>query len=199
MSDGGDGHPPDFDDAPFPEEDEILAGLEDVQLSPTEHQRLKDLVNDDLAGLKNYDRRYLVVGAGGTSGAATRRMTVYDLLDARSNPPATAFRLEEYGLTPDDIRLWVRAFDILCGRASHIVAVIEDFDGSYVWEMGLIFAPGYRDKGWLLKRTYDDPEVERERYDNGMAISHVKLMLTGPRCQEWADTEELQEAVAQIP
>lgn len=54
-------------------------------------------------------------------------------------PKATT--LEDYGLTPDEIRLWARAFDILCGRATHIVAVIEDFDGGYVWEMGLLFAP----------------------------------------------------------
>ncbi|ELY97272.1 hypothetical protein C482_13600 [Natrialba chahannaoensis JCM 10990] len=83
---------------------------------------------------------------GGTTGAATRRKIVYELVDDRTDPPAVAFRLEDYGLTPDEIRLWARAFDILCGRATHIVAVIEDFDGGYVWEMGLLFAPPYRER-----------------------------------------------------
>jgi len=28
---------------------------------------------------------------------------VYELLDSRTNPPAVAFQLESYGLTPDEI------------------------------------------------------------------------------------------------
>jgi len=198
-SDEEDRGPREFEDATFPDQEELLAGLEDVRLTPAEHQRIKNLVNEDLDELKGYDRRYLVVGAGGGTGAATRRGTVYDRLDARTTPPAVAFCLEDYGLTPEEIRLWVRAFDILCGRATHIVAVVEDFDGGYVWEMGLLFAPSYREKAWVLKRRYWDPETERERYANGMAASHVELLLTGPRCHEWADEAELREAVDRVP
>ena len=198
-SDGDEDGPRDFDDSAFPSQDELVDELETVSLTPTEHQRIKDLVNHDLTDIKGYDRRYLSVGAGGTAGAATRRKIVYDLLDDRTNPPAVAFRLEDYGLTPDEIRLWARAFDILCGRATHIVAVIEDFDGGYVWEMGLLFAPSYREKAWVLKRKYDDPQTEREKYENGMAASHVELLLTGPRCYEWRDTAELRDAVSEIP
>jgi hypothetical protein len=126
-------------------------------------------------------------------------MTVYDLLNGRTNSPATAFRLEDFGLTPDEIRLWTRVFDILCGHASHIVAVLEDFDGGYVWELGLLFAPSYCETVWTVKRRYPDQEVEREKYDNGMAASHVKLLLTGPRCHEWVDADDLPDAVAEIP
>ncbi|SDR43931.1 hypothetical protein [Natronobacterium texcoconense] len=183
-----------------PDEDALLDEMESVRLSPSEHQRIKDLVNGErLNRIEGYDRRYLVVGAGGETGAASRRRIVYDRLDARTDPPAVAMQLEEFGLTPEEIRLWTRVFDILCGRATHIVAVIEDFDGGYVWELGLLFAPSYRAKTWVLKRRYPDEETERERYANGMAASYVELLLTGDRAHEWIDTDELRDAVDSIP
>jgi hypothetical protein len=77
--------------------------------------------------------------------------------------------------------------------------VVEDFDGGYVWELGLVFAPSSREKPWILKRKYDDPATERNRYENGMAVSHVKLLLTGSRCFEWQDVDKLREKVSEIP
>lgn len=187
-------------DSETPSEDELLDELTGIHLTPNEHQRVKDLINgEQLEHIKGHDRRYLVVGAGGETGTATRRKIVYDILDARTNPPATATQLEEFGLTPEEIRLWTRIFDILCGMATHVVAVIEDFDGGYVWELGLLFAPSYREKTWVLKRRYADEETERERYDNGMSASHVKLLLAGPRAHEWIDTSELRDVVGEIP
>jgi hypothetical protein len=184
----------------IPGEDELMAEIEGVSLTPSEHQRIKDLVNGArMDRIKGYDRRYLVVGAGGEIGATTRREIVYDRLDSRSDPPAVAMQLEEFGLTPEEIELWTRVFDILCGRATHIVAVIEDFDGGYVWELGLLFSPSYRDKAWVLKRQYPDEETERERYANGMAASYVELLLTGDRAYEWTDTDELRSVVDEIP
>ncbi|ELZ99184.1 hypothetical protein C439_15034 [Haloferax mediterranei ATCC 33500] len=147
--------------------------------------------------IKNHDRRYLIVGVGGETGAATRRMDVYDLLNDRNG--AISMRLEDFGLTPDEIELWNRVFDILCGRATHIVGVLEDFDGGYVWELGLLFAPSYRQKVWVLKRLYPDEQTERDKFDNGMAASHVKMLLTGNRCLEWRDEDELYDAVSQLP
>lgn len=176
--------------------DEIMEGVEGIELSPSEHQRIKDLVNGrELKCIKGHERRYLVAGAGGETGAATRREIVYDLLDNRDDPPAVATQLEDFGLSPEEIRLWVRVFDILCGMATHIVAVIEDFEGGYVWELGLLFADEYRQKTWVLKRQYTDADVEREKYDNGMGASHVKLLLTGSQAFEWTDVEELKELV----
>ena len=184
----------------IPGEEEVITEIEAISLTPSEHQRIKDLVNgEQMNRIKGHDRRYLVVGAGGETGAATRRRIVYDLLDARTDPPAVAMRLEDFGLTPEEIRLWTRVFDILCGRATHIVGVIEDFDGGYVWELGLLFAPSYRESVWVLKRRYPDEETERERYDNGMAASHVRLLLTGERCHEWVDVDELRNVVGEIP
>ncbi|XVH32389.1 hypothetical protein ACNS7O_04180 [Haloferacaceae archaeon DSL9] len=177
---------------------ELPEEIDEIRLTPSEHQRIKDLVNgEEMRRLKGHDRRYLIVGAGGATGAATRRMMVYDLLDERDGAVAT--RLEDFGLTPDDIALWTRAFDILCGRATHIVGVLEDFDGGYVWELGLLFAPSYRQKVWVVKRRYADDEIERDRFDNGMAASHVTLLLTGERCLEWRDESDLRDAVDTLP
>jgi hypothetical protein len=189
-----------IDSSTIPDEDELIGGLTGIQLTPTEHQRVKDLVNGDhLDRIKGYDRRYLVAGAGGETGAASRRQLVYDRLDSRTDPPAVATQLEDFGLTPEEIRLWTRVFDILCGMATHIVAVLEDFDGGYVWELGLLFAPSYREKTWALKRRYSDDDTERVKYDNGMSASHVKLLLTGDRAYEWTSTEDLRAVVDEIP
>lgn len=190
----------DTKDSEVPSKAELIDEITGIRLTPTEHQRVKDLVNSkQLERIKGHERRYLVVGAGGETGAATRRQIVYDLLNTRTDPPAIAMQLEDFGLTPEEIKLWTRVFDILCGMATHIVAVIEDFSGGYVWELGLLFAPSYRDKVWVLKRRYSDEELERKRYDNGMSASHTKLLLTGPRAYEWLDVAELRDVTDEIP
>jgi len=184
----------------LPDEDELLDGLTGISLTPAEHQRVKDLVNGEhLQRIKGHERRYLVAGGGGETDAASRRQLVSDRLDSRTDPPAVATRLEDFGLTPEEIRLWTRVFDVLCGMATHVVAVVEDFDGGYVWELGLLFAPSYREKSWVLKRRYTDEGTEREHYDNGMGASHVELLLTGPRAFEWVDVDELHEVVDKVP
>lgn len=191
---------PDHDQG-MPAEEQVVDELADgIPLSPAEHERVKNLVHgQQFQRIKAFNRRYLVVGTGEDDEAGERRQFVYDRLDSRTDPPAVATQLEDYDLTKDEMRLWVRVFDILCGMCTQIVAVIEDFEGGYVWELGLIFAPTYRKKTWILKRRYRDQETERERFANGMAISHVKLLLTGARAQEWIDTEELRDAVQSIP
>ena len=184
----------------IPDEDELVEGVESLTLTPEEHQRIKDLAHgEEFQRLRQYERIYLVCGAGGGSGAASRRQTVYELLDGRTNPSAVATQLEDFGLTKDEMRLWVHLFDKLCAFATHITAVIEDFDGGYVWELGLLFAPSYREKVWVLKRRYENGREEREHYDNGMGASHVRLLLTGDRAYEWADTDDLRETVSNIP
>lgn len=189
-----------LDGAEFPTEEETRDAYDGIVLTPREHQRIKDLVNGEhLERVKGHERRYLVAGSGEGTDAGARRKRVYDLLDARTNPPAVATRLEDFGLEDDEIRLWARVFDILCNEATHVVNVLEDFDGGYVWELGLLFAPTYREKVWVLKRRYPDPETERERYDNGMGASHVELLLSGPRAHEWTGEEELRTAVEEIP
>lgn len=184
----------------IPSKETLLDELTGLRLTPSEHQRIKDLVHGELLDeIKRYERRYLVVGAGGETDTERRRMLVYDMLNDRTDPPAVAMRLEDLELTSDEITLWTRVFDILCGMSTQIVTGIEDFDGGYVWELGLLFAPSYRDKTWVLKRTYPDPETERSRYANGMAASHIAVLLTGDRAFEWNNTTELQNKVTEIP
>ena len=180
---------------------EHFDGIADtVTLTPAEHEKMKSIIHgDEFERIKHFKRRYLIVGSGSDDGAGDRRQTVYDLLDARDEPPAIATQLEDFGLTNDDIRLWNCVFDVLCGVSSHIVAVIEDFDGGYVWELGLTFSPSYRSKTWILKRAYESEEIEREKYKNGMAISEIELLLTGERAEEWSTEEELKECAENIP
>ncbi|PSQ08806.1 hypothetical protein BRC95_02495 [Halobacteriales archaeon QS_5_68_33] len=104
--------PREFDDEAFPDQADLVAGLEEITLTPAEHQRIKNLVNKDLNELKGYERRYLNIGAGSDADAAQRRELVYELLDGRTTPPATAFELEDFGFTTDERRLWCRAFDM---------------------------------------------------------------------------------------
>ncbi len=182
----------------LPSDAELLACLPERKQTPKEHQQVKDIVNGSrLQAYKGHGRRYLVAGAGRTSDAWEQRVLVYKRLDCRSD--ADALKLEELGLRKDEIHLWAHVFDILCGISTQIVAVIEDFDGGYTWELGLMFAGENRDKTWILKRKYEDEDTERERYDNSMAASHIQLLLTGDRVHEWHDTEDLRQLVPKIP
>lgn len=195
MANGSDDdrHEPDF-----PSEKALLEGFEDLTLTPQEHQRIKNLVHGPIFEELVYTgRSYLIIGKGGNSGAATRRQNVVDLLNERPN--ATAVKLEDFGLTKGDIPLWSRVFDILCGSVTFIVGVFEDFDGDYVWEFGLLFAPEYRTKVWILKRRYEDDAVERERYDIGMAVSAVELFSRCGRVIEWTDKSDLLRVIEELP
>jgi len=186
----------DSDEIPAPET--VVEGVADVSLSPDQHQRIKNIVHSDsFRGFLTHRRKYLICGSGSDSDAIDRRQMVYDRLDGRTEAAAT--QLEDWGLTKDEIEFWVHLFDKLCHHCTHIVAVLEDFDGGYVWEMGLLFAPSYRDDVWVLKRTYDNPATEREHYENGMAASHTRLLLTGDRAYEWQTQQELADSLSNIP
>jgi hypothetical protein len=177
---------------------------DDEQLAPTpeQHEQLKSgLHGDQFDSIRRANRRYLVVGRGGEGGPGRRRREVRDLLDER--PRATAFRLEDFGFTGDDLEVWAPAFDILAEMASYVVGVLEDFDGGHVWELGYLYhrQTHVRDILWLLKRIYEDDAVMRERYDNGMAASHLAALeaAAGNRVVEWSDPDELPDAVESIP
>lgn len=170
----------------------------DLALTPAEHERLKTLVHGPrLKDVAYSDRRYLVTGAGGDTGATARRALVYEALDDRRN--AIAFQLEEFELTPEELALWAAAFEILCEQATHIVAVIEDYEGGYVWELGYLFRTELREKVWVLKRDYGSAGANRERYDNGMAASHVRLLENADRTVRWSDEAELRDGTQAIP
>lgn len=196
----------DTDDGPEPGliddlgPDELIG---DDRLAPTpeQHERLKQKLHggrfDDV---RRATKRYLVIGRGeGDLGA--RRQRVRDLLDGRRD--ASAFQLEDFGFESDDLDLWVPAFEILSEMASHVVGVLEDFDGGHVWELGYLYRyqTGIRNVLWLLKRVYETAEAMRDRYDNGMAASHLAALeqAAADRVITWQEPADLPEAVAAIP
>ncbi|MUW13820.1 aminopeptidase [Halorubrum sp. CBA1125] len=190
-------------------DDEFLEGVvgdrlrnaDELSLTPEQHQRLKDWLHGELfTTLRRAERRYLVVGSG-SGERGERRTRVRDRLDRRRN--ATAFRLEDFGFTSEELDLWAPAFDILSARATHVVGVIEDFDGGHVWELGLLYKQqvAVRDVLWILKRIYRTEAEMRGRYDNGMAASHMAALeeSVGEKVLEWETVTELDEAVQEIP
>lgn len=182
--------------------DELLDADETLAPTPTQHERLKNqLHGEQFQEIKRADRRYLVIGRGGDDGPGERRRRVRDILDER--PEATAFRLEDFGLTGDELELWVPAFEILSETATHIVGILEDYDGGHVWELGYLYhhQRHVRDVLWLLKRIYGSKAEQREKYDNGMAASHLAALeaAAGDRVIPWEDPDDLADAVAEIP
>lgn len=174
-----------------------------LQLTPQQHEQLKNQLHgsSQFAEIERADRRYLVVGRGGEEGAGKRRLQVCAQLDGRRG--AAGFRLEDFGFTGEDIDLWAPAFDLLAAMASHVVGVLEDFDGGHVWELGYLYHQQrhVRDRLWLLKRRYDTDEEMRRQYDNGMAASHLAALeeAAGDRVIGWRDDAELRDAVEKIP
>ena len=176
----------------------MAAAMPDVELTPEEHARFKArLFTAEFRGLKRFDERYLVCGSGGDGAAASRRDDAYDLLAARDG--ATAFRLEDFGFTDDDLDLWWRAFDVLCGRATTIVVVLEDFHGGYASEMAYLWTEPYRSRTWLLQRVYDDEATMRAKYDDPMARSCSIAFARLGRVLEWSAPPGFRQAVERVP
>ncbi|MFO7926981.1 MAG: hypothetical protein ACQET5_08705 [Halobacteriota archaeon] len=86
---------------------------------------------------------------------------------------------------------------------SHIVGVLEEYDGGHVWELGFLCRQEttVRDRLWILERVHDDATLHRERYDNGMAASHLTMLenAVSERVLTWRDAGELFEAVESLP
>ena len=176
---------------------------DDDRLAPTpeQHERLKNgLHGERLKRIKRADRRYLVIGRG-DGDAGDRRLRVCELLDDRI--AATAFRLEDFGFTDEELELWAPAFDILSEMATHIVGILEDYDGGHVWELGYLYhyQTHVRNTLWLLKRLYSTQEEMRERYDNRMAASHLAALeeAVDDRVIPWEAPDNLLDAVEAIP
>lgn len=172
--------------------------LGDISLTPAQHEVLKDHFHgsQEYAALRHATSRYLIIGSN-SGDKGQRRIFLRDTLDER--PEATAFRLEDFGLSPDEIHLWAAGFDLIAAHATHIVAVLEHFNG-HTWELGL-FYPDRRDDLWVLRRVYDDEETMRQRYDNPMAASYIEELLeyNNDRVIDWERPEELESAVDNIP
>lgn len=178
--------------------DDAFIDVDGLAFTYEEHERLKTLLHGErFRELAYSERRYLVLGSGGDDERSARRMIVYDLLGNRSN--AVSFRLEDFDLTADELAVWASAYEILCERATHIVLVLEEYEGGYVWELGYLFHEAIREKVWVLKRAYGSDAANRTHYDNGMAASHLQLLENADRTVHWTDEADLEETVAEIP
>lgn len=190
----------DHDDIPGDAE-EFAAAVDDITLTPDQHERLKDTVYTAarLQTFRTHDSRYLVAGAGANAPGDRydRRVAVRDRLDAR--PDATALFLEDLGLGREELDLWFRTFDILCGEATAVVAVIEAHDGGVVAELGCIGQFEHRAKGWVLKRVYADDATADDRYTNPMAASIVAELAGVGRVLEWTDRSDLLTKTRDLP
>lgn len=182
-------------------EPDAVVGEDRLRPTPEQHERLKDALHGgSFKDIKRSDRRYLVIGSG-DGAPGRRRRRVRDRLDDR--PGAMAFQLEDFGFADDELALWAPAFEVLAEMASHVVGVLEDFDGGYVWELGYLYhhQTRVRDVLWLLKRLYGSAEEMRRRYDNGMAASHLAALerAAGDRVVHWEEPADIPEAVARVP
>jgi hypothetical protein len=191
------------------EPEELIDGVSSSDLvtadalspTPEQYEELKRGLHGALfKDLKRADRRYLVVGRG-DGEAGQRRVRVRDQLDERSG--ASAFRLEDFGFSADELDVWALAFDVLANRATHVVGVLEDFDGGHVWELGYLYhhQSTVRDILYILKRVYESESETREHYDNGMAASQLAALeeAADERVITWSDPDELAETVEAIP
>lgn len=191
---------PEYIDGIDPDE---VVGEDQLRPTPQQHEQLKDELHGDdrFDDIRRAERRYLIVGRGGEEGPGKRRLQVCRQLDARRE--ASAFRLEDFGFAGDELDLWAPAFDVLSAMASHVVGVLEDFDGGHVWELGYLYhhQRHVRDVLWLLKRIYESEDRMREKYDNGMAASHLAALeeAAGDRVTSWRDEDDLVDAVREIP
>lgn len=102
-----------------------------------------------------------------------------------------------------DLDLWAPAFDVLSAMGSHIVGVLEDFNGGHVWELGYLYhhRTRVRDALWLLKRLYRSENEMREKYDNGMAASHLPALekAAEDRVITWGNEDDVPDAIHEIP
>lgn len=172
--------------------------LEEISLTPAQHEALKNHLHrtPKYTELRHATHRYLVIGSN-DGDRGQRRIYVRDRLDARPN--ATAFRLEDFGLTGSEIELWAAGFDLIASHATHIPAIIEQFNG-HTWELGHLYEDR-RDDLWVLRRVYEDEETMREQYNNPMAAAHIEELLEydPDRVIDWRDPNNLAPAVDKIP
>ena len=205
MTDPTDSDAKDEDEEPYivDIDSEEVESAKQLRPTPEQHERLKNKLHDaELFGeLRHAEYRDLVIGRGGDDGPGRRRQKICNLFDDRVG--ATAFRLEDFGFTSDELDLWAPAFDILSEMASYIVGILEDFDGGHVWELGFLYhkQTHIHDILWLLKRIYNSEERMRDRYDNGMAASHLAALeeAAGDRVITWKDPSDLSDAVETVP
>jgi hypothetical protein len=159
-------------------------------LPPDRVEAIHDaLLSDDVLRSVGYaETVYLVVG-NYDRATKPRLVDVRERLDGRS-PGHVAFLLDE---VDPDVTAWRNfyvKFRVFAARADQVVGVFEDNRGGHELEVGEV----PREKLYLCKREYDDPEAEREAYD-AMLASLFEVLDDEGRLLRWSDPTELPALV----
>jgi hypothetical protein len=162
--------------------------------TPEEYARLKRAVfSDPFRQILRADRTYFVLGKYDGAGRERRLELVKSTLNEREG--AFAYLMKD---VPDAWEFWPTKFRILAQRATRIVPVLEDTEGSHDWEFGVVSGPEFRPKVFVLKREYGSEEVEREKF-HALPAEFVEVLDRDGRVARWRDEEELEKGVEEVP
>lgn len=161
--------------------------------TPEEHQRLKDAVFDEsFRAVLRADTSYFVLG-NYDEGDRERRLEA--VRNELSRPATHAFLMKD---VPEGWEFWPVKFRILAARATSIVPVLEDSEGSHHWESGNLFQPAYREKVYALKREYETEAAEREHF-SAMVAHFVGILDEADRVCFWTTEAELLDCASDVP
>jgi len=167
---------------------------EKESLSPHEYEAIKNAVHSDIfQRIARAERGYFVLGKYDDGEREQRLADVRDKLNERDG--SVAYLMKD---VPEAWEFWPTKFRILANRATWIVPVLEDTDGSHEWELGRIDGPEYRPKVYILKRVYESDEMERERFD-ALPADFIKILDRNDRVFTWETDVDLEEAVQKLP
>lgn len=163
-------------------------------LSNQEYESIKRAVfGATFRKIARADRAYFVLGRYDDGDRERRLEAVTSQLGRRDR--AHAFLMRD---VPEAWEFWPTKFHILAQRATYVVPVLEDTDGSHQWELGVVAGPEYRPKVYVLKRTYRSQAVERRRFD-ALPAQFVEILDRDGRVFYWQTEDELWASVEQLP
>lgn len=161
--------------------------------TPDEHQQLKDAVFDEeFQRLLRADSAYFVLG-NYDDGPRERRLEL--VKRELEGPASVAFLMKDI---PEGWEFWPVKFQVLASRASWIVPVLEDSEGSHHWESGNLFQETYRSRVYVLKREYDTEAEEHEHF-SAMVSDFVSLIDRDDRVCFWTTEDELFVCIESVP
>lgn len=162
--------------------------------TPEEYARLKRAVfSDPFRQILRADRTYFVLGKYDGGGRERRLELVKTKLDEREG--AFAYLMKD---VPDAWEFWPTKFRILAQRATRIVPVLEDTEGSHDWEFGIVSGPEFRPRVFVLKREYGSVEMEHEKF-HALPAEFVDVLDRDGRVARWRDEDGLIRAIKNIP
>jgi hypothetical protein len=161
--------------------------------APDEHQRLKDAVfHEEFQQFLRADSTYFVLGNYDDGPRENRLELVKRELEGAAS---FAFLMKDI---PEGWEFWPVKFQVLATRASWIVPVLEDSEGSHQWEAGNLFQDKYRAKVYILKREYETEAKEHEHF-SAMVSNFVQIIDRDGRVCFWTTAAELLTCAKGVP